>query len=36
MDLISKDNLVIIKRCCFYVVVVNLKVLEMVGIGKNY
>lgn len=36
MDSISKDNPVIIKRCCLHAVVANSKALKMVGIGKNY
>ena len=36
MDSISKDNPVIIKRCCLHAVVANSKALEMAGIGKNY
>ena len=36
MDSISKDNPVIIKRCCLHAVVANSKALKMAGIGKNY
>ena len=36
MDSISKDNPVIIKRCCLHAVVANSKALEMACIGKNY
>lgn len=36
MNSISKDNPVIIKRCCLHAVVANSKALEIVGIGKNY
>ena len=36
MDSISKDNPIIIKRCCLHAVVANSKALEIVGIGKNY
>ena len=36
MDSISKDNPVIIKRCCLHAVVANSKALEMASIGKNY
>ena len=36
MDSISKDNPIIIKRCCLHAVVANSKALEMAGIGKNY
>ena len=36
MNSISKDNPVIIKRCCLHAVVANSKALEMAGIGKNY
>ena len=36
MDSISKDNPVIIKRCCLHAVVANSKALEIAGIGKNY
>ena len=36
MDSISKDNPVIIKRCCLHAVVANSRALEMAGIGKNY
>lgn len=36
MDLISKDNPIIIKRCCLHAVVANSKALKMAGIGKNY
>ena len=36
MDSISKDNPVIIKRCCPHAVVANSRALEIAGIGKNY
>ena len=36
MDSISKDNPIIIKRCCLHAVVANSKALEMASIGKNY
>ncbi|WP_338954647.1 amidohydrolase [Fusobacterium nucleatum] len=36
MDSISKDNPIIIKRCCLHAVVANSKALKMAGIGKNY
>lgn len=36
MNSISKDNPVIIKRCCLHAVVANSKALEIAGIGKNY
>ena len=36
MDSISKDNPVIIKRCCLHAVVANSKALKIAGIGKNY
>lgn len=36
MNSISKDNPVIIKRCCLHAVVANSKALKMAGIGKNY
>ena len=36
MNSISKDNPVIIKRCCLHAVVANSKALEMASIGKNY
>ena len=36
MNSISKDNPVIIKRCCLHAVVANSRALEMAGIGKNY
>ncbi|WP_336008433.1 amidohydrolase [Fusobacterium polymorphum] len=36
MDSISKDNPVIIKRCCLHAVVANSRALEIAGIGKNY
>ena len=36
MDSISKDNPVIIKRCCLHTVVANSKALKIAGIGKNY
>ena len=36
MDSISKDNPVIIKRCCLHAVVANSKALKISGIGKNY
>ena len=36
MNSISKDNPVIIKRCCLHAVVANSKALEMACIGKNY
>ena len=36
MDSISKDNPIIIKRCCLHAVVANSKALEMACIGKNY
>ena len=36
MDSISKDNPIIIKRCCLHAVVANSRALEIAGIGKNY
>ena len=36
MNSISKDNPVIIKRCCLHAVVANSRALEIAGIGKNY
>ena len=36
MNSISKDNPVIIKRCCLHAVVANSKALKIAGIGKNY
>lgn len=36
MDSITKENPIIIKRCCLHAVVANSKALEIVGIGKNY
>ena len=36
MDSISKDNPIIIKRCCLHAVVANSKALKIAGIGKNY
>jgi len=36
MDSISKDNPIIIKRCCLHAVVANSKALEIASIGKNY
>lgn len=36
MDSISKDNPVIIKRCCLHAVVANSRALEIAEIGKNY
>ena len=36
MNSISKDNPIIIKRCCLHAVVANSKALKMAGIGKNY
>ena len=36
MNSISKDNPIIIKRCCHHAVVANSKALKMAGIGKNY
>lgn len=36
MDSISKDNPIIIKRCCLHAVVANSEALKMAGIGKNY
>ena len=35
MDSISKDNPIIIKRCCLHAVVANSKALEKASIGKN-
>lgn len=36
MNSISKDNPIIIKRCCLHAVVANSRALEIAGIGKNY
>lgn len=36
MDSISKDNPIIIKRCCLHAAVANSKALEKASIGKNY
>ena len=36
LDRISKENPVLIKRCCLHAVVVNTKALELAGVDKNY